>query len=34
MILSKTGSKVAAPENTRMIVLNPLNLKIFDKVFL
>jgi hypothetical protein len=34
LILTKTGTKVASPENTLMIVLNSLSLKIVDKATL
>jgi hypothetical protein len=32
MILSKTGSKIANPDQTRLIVINPLARKIVDKI--
>jgi hypothetical protein len=31
LILSKTGSKVASPKDTIIVLLNPLGLKIDDK---
>lgn len=31
MLLSKTGSKIVSPENTRMIVINTLARKIVDR---